>query len=462
MAVIITRGVALAGCAVMLAGAVLFAMLASTRRHGLEDAHAIARRPADRQLLSRIAESALEREDRAAEPLWRASAAALRVIAPEWRNGKIRVVRSGLFHWPQLSDEGRRLLLAESKLLLSHPHSFEELALPIYRLTGNIDFILANAPATPQAYLRVRQLALSARRFDDYRVLREKEAIEFRRILERLIEEKAGGEVVFQSLLSITPRENTKQIIGSYLELLESNPPASASGKHAELERLFLWMRRGGSDRFDPLVTVASLDPSIPETLRARILLAGGEGSEATRLETTAGATRSAEWSQFHLDELEQALNRGNVAAARAQLAELPLAERESLRALRLREKIAQASKEGELARALATERLEKYGPPPSGRWLGLCDRNVFCSDRIVAQVSTDGPAGVELRLASDASDSAPAYIEITSNGEIVAEGAVKEAMSFVLPLAAGDHHLEIRVTNPRTGTGARRRVTLL
>lgn len=463
MMITFTRSVAIAACIAMLAAAAFFMRLAAGQKQSADESAAITRRPADRQLLSRIAETAHDRNERTAEPLWRASAVALRAIAPEWRKGKIRVVRAGLFQWPQLSPEGRRLLLEESKFLLSHPSSFEDLALPIYRLTGNIEFILSNAPATPEAYLLSRRLTVSARRFDDYRRLREKESIEFRRILERLLREKASGDTILQTLLSIAPRSATKEIVDTYLRVLESNAPTSASGRHAELDQLFRWMRRGGSSRFGPIAHVASHDTAIPAPLRARILFAAGEHADAGRIETDASATRSVEWSEFHLDAAEHALASGDLPAARGHLAELPIAERDSIRALRLRESLAIAANDREQAAALAAERRQNNAPSSSGvRWIGLCSGNTFCGDRIVSHISIDSAAGIELTVASESPDSTPAYVEVLSNGEVLTEATVEKATTFVAPLKPGDHELEVRVVNPRTGTGARRQVTLL
>jgi hypothetical protein len=95
---------------------------------------------------------------------------------------------------------------------------------------------------------------------------------------------------------------------------------------------------------------------------------------------------------------------------------------------------------------------------PPAGQWRGLCD-GLVC-DRAWREITASH--AIALSLAPAASDAVPAYVEIYVDDALAAEGEIAAARSFALETTPGNHRLEVRVSNPVTRNGERRRIRIV
>ena len=58
-------------------------------------------------------------------------------------------------------------------------------------------------------------------------------------------------------------------------------------------------------------------------------------------------------------------------------------------------------------------------------------------------------------------SDETPPYVEIYVHGFRIAQGEVRDARTFTIPIPQGAHEVEIRLVNTHTRNGVQRRVRL-
>jgi len=129
--------------------------------------------PADWLTASVLTDRALDSSLPRRFEVWRAAHALATRLAPERPNGTAAFVRSGLFHWYELGDGDRRLVLDATPPLLRDDATFQQLAIPLWMLTRNFALLRRANPGTPVALGKLRDLAITNGLFDDYRAMRE-------------------------------------------------------------------------------------------------------------------------------------------------------------------------------------------------------------------------------------------------------------------------------------------------
>ena len=110
-------------------------------------------------------------------------------------------------------------------------------------------------------------------------------------------------------------------------------------------------------------------------------------------------------------------------------------------------------------------DELEKLDPHPSkpprqpgsDAWIGLCDESL-CGP---AWRMVEAQHEIAISLKTTSTDEVSPYVEIYVDGARLAEGEVGGARTFVMPVAAGVHLVEIRMINPLTRNRARRSVRI-
>ena len=423
----------------------------------------ISRSPADRDVLSRIAEQAFEvdLDPQTAETTWRLSAMTLRRIAPGWLAGKVRVVRAGLFHWPELSAKGRALLHEETAALLQDPVHFSELALPYYRLTGMVSLLVANAPMVPGAYRELMEMALSSGRFDHYRELQLNAPRHFTRLRERFVRERKGDEL-FKTLLEIPKSNATVPVIREYLRALEDLPATHGAVSSDRLTPFVEWALAQKIGSLSAIHRSIAGDAAIQPALQARVALASGNEEAAALIEAQSAATRSDQWLPFHLDAAERSLEKKSVPAAMSSLAKVPDAALTSFRVLAVRASIARVSGDTTLSADLEKERASKFGASSaSRRWIGLCEK-AMCGREAALEFTSTKAIEAAILLSNDADSSVGAWIELSDKSGVIASALVDETAELRATLRPGDHELKLQLLNPVTGTGTRRKITLV
>lgn len=129
--------------------------------------------PADWQAASAITERALDLRSETRFTLWRRAWRLTQMLAPYRPQAAAAFVRSGFFHWYELSPEDRRrVLLAATPLLRDRDQFFVTIS-PVWQLTGDMSFLRRANPGTPAALAVLRDLAAMNGLFADYGELRE-------------------------------------------------------------------------------------------------------------------------------------------------------------------------------------------------------------------------------------------------------------------------------------------------
>jgi hypothetical protein len=120
------------------------------------------------------------------------------------------------------------------------------------------------------------------------------------------------------------------------------------------------------------------------------------------------------------------------------------------------RVRLAQASGDLESARRLEiSTNAHLVQKPKVGAWVNLCGTDEVCD---FAHGVHEGPLTITLDVAQ--SDEVAPYVEVFVDDALVAESAITEPRTLTVA-GPGQHRVELRVANPRTRTGIRRRVAL-
>lgn len=121
------------------------------------------------------------------------------------------------------------------------------------------------------------------------------------------------------------------------------------------------------------------------------------------------------------------------------------------------RVRLARASGDHESAARLELSTNARLAPKPRvGVWTGPCrDTNEVCD---LAEGVHRGPLTLTLDVTQ--SDEIAPYVEVYVDDALVDEGAITGPRTFTID-AAGEHRIEVRVANPRTRNGIKRRLSL-
>jgi len=425
---------------------------------------AIENSPADRELLSLVAEQAfdIDLKPGAGEARWRLAALTLRSVAAGWLPGKVRVLRAGLFHWPELSAAGRELMREEAQVLLQDQQHFEELALPLYRLNGDITFLLANSPRKANSYNRLVQMSLMAEKFEDYRLLRDKAPAHFEAVRKALLAAGSSGDEFLHTLLAMPLSDAMIPVARAYLDVLAEHSPSGEGIDSEALSRFLNWAQRAEVGPIAPLFIGASLNPGVPPSLLARIALSAEEKDDALLIEAKAPATRSLEWSEFQLDLADYAVRKRDLPSARGALSKLPVDGTTTLRALAVRESVAQLAGQSGLAGDLARERLERFGPESApARWAGFCAGGALCGRSATVELTTKQQIEMTVTFAPEVIANGASWIELRDYGMLIAESEIGGITTLRSTIPPGDHSFQIEVMNAVNGSGGRRTVIL-
>lgn len=407
--------------------------------------------PSDWMLASRSIEEALESDSPRRIELWRATYAHAKSIAPRRVNPDAAFVRSGLFHWFELSEADHALVMKAAEPLMRDPAFFGRMHEPFLRLTRDFGWIRRNAPPTLDARTQLRGLALSRGLFGEYRQLRED-----------------VRQLRLASFAERRHKEDPPALLGLLPESLDSSYDPLARGILEEIER----------QAFDPaklsaqadamvvyaldhdLGPLAGLAPLIEapsplrDVTRARVALRLDRPSVANRIELASTSSRSAEWIPYYLERARFEARRQEARAADAALVRAA-SDDLTIPVLAAAADVAHIlGKTGDVGRY--TEQLRRTPRV----WEGVCSPNELCSTARTQEWSADSRRRL-IRLETVQSDEIAPYVEIYVDDVRVAEGEVRDSRTFEVPLAEGIDEIEVRLVNSRTRNGVQRRLRL-
>lgn len=377
----------------------------------------IAQRPADWIAASALADRALDSDLPRRIELWRAGYAHAEHLAPMRPNTAAGFVRGGLFHWNELGPGDRKAVLDVAATLLKDQRLFEQMYASIWQLTRDFAYLRRVAPRTVKALTALRELAVTNGLFADYREMRA--AARDLRLSELTRRRK---ETSIAELLTYLPAQiDTAEmpIVRAILDELDQRAfdPQQAP-PHMDTLAVFAIEH--------DLQPLAALSPFVEEpnvlrdVTRARLALALGDRTAASRIELTTAVVGAKEWIPYYQERAEYEARRGDAALAATYRSRAAITARDL----------------------------------PAG-WRGLCGDDLCWS----AVREHDGPLNVTVAVVQ--TDEVPLYIELYADDTLMAEGEVTDQRTFAVDPGAGKHRIEVRLVNPRTRNGIQRRARL-
>ncbi|HEX6098015.1 MAG TPA: hypothetical protein VF432_16935 [Thermoanaerobaculia bacterium] len=412
----------------------------------------LAEHPADVLAASAVSDGALDSNTPRRVELWREAYAHAKRLAPYRPNADAAFVRGGLFHWYELGRADRARVLDAAEPLLRDPSFFSRMLAPLWQLTRDFAWLHANAPDGVEARTSLRDLAIARGLFGEYRVLRED--IRARR-LQQLAAERGTANPA--TLLGLVPTHLTaadEPLVRGILEELDRKPfNPEQVGSAAEV--LVDYAVRHDIQPLTGILPLLETPSPLRDVTRARAALDLHNANAASRIEITSTVAGRPEWEAYFLDRAVFEARRRDAKAAEAYLVRaaghtpslsLPLlAAGEQVAALLGKQKAA-----ADYRRQMETH--------AKGPWSGLCGAELCGTAWRHEYVAGDT---LRLELTMTQSDETPPYVEVYVDDALRAEGAVKEARVFEVPVGRGVHRVELRLVNVLTRNGTGRRVGL-
>ncbi len=412
----------------------------------------IREHPADWFVASAITEGALDASLPRRRVLWRASYDLARHLAPRRRNPPAAFVRGGLFHWYELDDDERKLVLREAAPLLRDPKIFADLHGALWQLTRDFSYLRRNGPDTIDALESLRVLALTHGQFAEYRQMRD--AVQRKRLA---LFEARKSSIPAQELLSLLPRKLTasdEPLIRALLQELEQRsyaPGDFGNPMPAVIDYAITHALRP----LDALAPFVETPQVLPPATRARLALALGKADAATAIDL-GSVTTSPEWIPYFLERALFEARRRNAAAADLHLRRASMAGIDE-RVLATAEVIASSLGNTPAAAQYRTQLATRMEQP--AEWKNTCGTNELCDFANTTVYVTDDAIRIDAEVVQ--TDQNAPYIEIYVDDERAAEGDVRDERRFVIPATKGAHQVEVRLVNSRMGNGTQRRVRL-
>lgn len=378
----------------------------------------LAAHPADFMAASRAADLALDSNlpDDRRFAVWRAARNLGDHLAPLRSNPHAAFVRSGLFHWYELSEPDRALVMRDLEPLLRDPDFFHRSYRELFALMGNMTLLRRSNPGTIQSLTELQDLSAANGRFDDYRALRSE--LQRKRITE--LEENRASLTAVDLVGAIPPGLDRadEPLVSRVLELLTQRPLDVDPHRPGTIDEVVDYALRRNVGPLTGIDVLVHMPGSSTDAIRARLALATRAPDRASEIEMQYPQTAGPQWRLYHLERAAYERKTGNPELAVVQEAR--------------------------------AARLVNASP-----WDGLCGEDL-CD---VATRAVDGPQTLALRMQTLQRDEVPPYVEILVDDLRVAEGTVDNERLFELPIGAGTHRVEVRLINAWTRNRLRRLV---
>jgi hypothetical protein len=334
-----------------------------------------------------------------------------------WRVASLGAPRSDLIRrrrgeacleaWPNLPSELRPEALDALRAAFQEPEVLEKdmpQATEILGLDGAIDLL----PARPEA-LRTAAAIIAARALD-----RAADLLARADELDR--RQRVSAMAALEELGRRGGSRNLAQACRSFAEVYPVDPFGGRAARLETSRLLELWPKQEGSWSTDPRaarVRFLLADPTeaatsgalaravaglsgVPRPIRARVLLRVGQREAAEGLRAAA-VDEDPNWTDYDWDASRDALERGDLAGARAALGRLPSVDRDGCRGLILRRAIAMRA--GDAVERAGVERqldslrsrlLAETGRSPD---LSLCIEPSESDRSVVVDLALEGQA---------------------------------------------------------------------
>ena len=401
--------------------------------------------PSDEAAFAQLVESALDSSSPARLERWHAAHEQLMRLDPNRPSAAAAFVRSGLFHWYELSNADRQSVT--SALIPLMREDFGRLAEPFFELTGDFTVLRRADPGTAAAMGLMTSMAIRNGRFADYRNFREQ--LRRRRFFtfEAIRATATSAELI--ALVPIPTTTADTPLLQGILNTLQSRTVDNHAADPNRGSALIDFAIDHHLQPLEGLQTVAAYEPQ-----RARLALALGSFARADDIESASNVADRAPWHRYYVERALAEMHR-----------------HESLRALSYLQKaedgkspdVTAAMEEMQLAAGNHAEAAAVHAALAAKanrveQWNGRCGDDVC--DRANGTLWSDG-SPFALKLAAVQSDNVPAYAEIYTDDALTHEGAVAPSLLARAELLRGLHRIDVRLANPVTRNAIRRRIRI-
>lgn len=404
----------------------------------------------DEAAFQKVVEGALDSNSPARFSTWHAAHEQVLRLDPNRPAAAGSFVRSGLFHWYELSDTDRRGVILAIEPLLRDPSFFESMVQPLFQLTGDFRVLRRANPGTPGALEKLMQMAVMNGRFDDYRQFREE--MRKRRLNAFVAERKTAtpAELILFVPLQLTASDTP--LIQGVLDALNARPINNAQFDSRRVDVLIDFAIDHDLKPLDGLEEVVQIAAAASDPQRARLAVRLGQLDRAGDIEAASAVADRTRWHRYFVERAIAEMGR-----------------HESLQALHYLQKAGEG-----LDATLATEEIQRMAGNAKEaaaihatllahaneieQWAGLCGNDI-CS-RASGMLWSEGST-FALKLAAVQSDDVPPYAEVYADDALAAEGAVSPSLMTQTRLLRGLRRIDIRLVNPMTRNAIHRRIRI-
>ncbi|HJW92272.1 MAG TPA: hypothetical protein VJ901_01510 [Thermoanaerobaculia bacterium] len=401
--------------------------------------------PSDEAAFAQIVESALDSNSPARLERWHAAQEQVMRLDPNRPNAAAPFVRSGLFHWTELSNEDRQRVLT-AMVPLVHD-DFGRLAEPFFQLTGDFTVLRRADPGTVQSMGLLTSLAITNGRFAEYRTFREQ--LRKRRYLAF---EAARTTATPADLIALVPIPATTADTPLLLGILNALQTRPVNNNHpADSNRASALIDFALDHNLQPLDGLQTIGANDPQ--RARLALALGQSARAGEIEAASNVNDRAQWHRYYIERALDDMRRHDSLHALQYLQKGDGKSPDVTAAMEQLQRMAGNNAEAAAVHAALVAKANRIE-----QWNGLCGSDLC--ERANGTLWSNG-APFALKLASVQSDNVPPYAEVYTDDALTGEGPVAPAMVARAELLRGIHRVEVRLANPVTRNAIRRRIRI-
>jgi len=406
--------------------------------------------PADERALEQICEQALDSNSPSRFAVWHAAHEQLVRLDPNRPSAAAPFVRSGFFHWYELSDADRHSVMLAIEPLLRDEAFFGRMALPLFQLTGDFTILRRANPGSESAMSELMSMAVTNGHFEDYRLFREQ--LRRRRLTTFESTRNSATPAALIALVPLPATTADQPLLQGILQQLHVRPVDDAHLDTRRLGALLDYALDHDLRPLDGLDAVVHIANAVSDPQRARLALRLGQLDRAADIETESPDVDRHPWHRYYVERAVAEMQRHEALHALQYLQKAgdgadTLAATEQIQRMAGNTSEAAAVHGTLLAHANAVQ-----------QWLGLCGTDVC--DHASGTLWSEG-APFALKLAAVQSDNVPPYAEVYADDALAAEGAVSPSLPMRTALLRGLHRIDIRLANPLTRNAIHRRIRI-
>jgi len=407
--------------------------------------------PSNKAAFERIVEQALDSSAPKRFELWHGAHEQVMRLDPNRPAASSAFVRSGLFHWYELSATDRRSVILAIEPLLHDGAFFDAMVQPLYQLTGDFAILRHANPGTEGVLWKLGSMAVINGHFDDYRFFREQ--LRRRRMLTFVATRKSATPAELIALVPIPATMADKPLLQGILDELHLRPIDNGKPDSSGTTELIDFALDHDMQPLDGLEPAMHIAGAAGDPQRARLALRLGDLERAADIESASPVSDQAQWHRYYVERAVAEMHRHESLRALQYLQKAGERTADAIAAAEEMQRTAGNTAEAAAVHATLVARANKIE-----QWFGKCGDDVCNGAR--GSLWSEG-APFTLKLATVQSDEVPPYAELYADDELTAEGPVSPSLVARAELLRGIHRIDLRLVNPMTRNAIHRRIRI-